>query len=202
MKGASSTMKGAPSTMKGNARLVATPSGALLGAGPSPTYAPNDSSPPTPLETEVEVKAPTPISKAESFLSFLQGNGVRMAFVRTLVALYEEEEKPDEPLPYICTLMGKGLPTEEELLSKQDELSVLRSKYTTQQELNQSLRFRLAKYLTPPEEDGEGHEDFGFQFEYDPNNYNYLNTRLNTVEDEAGQDGDDEETPAPTRGDL
>lgn len=64
--------------------------------------------------------------KGPDFLEYLRKSGIKMAWVRAIVALYEEPKKPDDPLAYIVKLMGLGIPEQIDVKRMQDQVARLR----------------------------------------------------------------------------
>jgi len=63
-------------------------------------------------------------NKREEFRRYLERNGVMESITRALVALYEESEKPEDPLRYICHRLHyrfKEQPTVDALKSELGE---------------------------------------------------------------------------------
>lgn len=67
-------------------------------------------------------------AKGPDFLDYLKKSGIKMAWVRAIVALYEEPKKPDDPLAYIVKLMGHGIPEPIDVKHMQDQVALLRVK--------------------------------------------------------------------------
>lgn len=62
------------------------------------------------------------------FLEYLNKSGIKTAFIRSIVALYEEPNKPDDPLTYMVQLMGLGIPEPADVMAMQDEVKYLRQR--------------------------------------------------------------------------
>ncbi|XP_017291843.1 C-Myc-binding protein [Kryptolebias marmoratus] len=91
-------------------------------------------------------------SKREQFRRYLERSGVLDTLTSVLVALYEEQDKPNNALDYIkLHLGGSGQdPADAEALRL--ELADLQQKCTLLMEENKELRNRLLQYEPAPDE--------------------------------------------------
>lgn len=62
------------------------------------------------------------------FFEYLNNSGIKTAFLRSIVALYEEPNKPDDPLAYMVQLMGLGIPDPADVMTMQDKVKYLRQR--------------------------------------------------------------------------
>ena len=80
----------------------------------------HDDPPENPAPQTIRIKG------KRTFRKYIDKSGLKFAFVRALVGLYEEEEKPDEALAYVCQHMGIGIPTVDDVASLQEKVNALR----------------------------------------------------------------------------
>ncbi len=111
-------------------------------------------------EGETVVEAPTTvrITGKKAFRRYIRGSGIKLAVLRALVALYEEENKPNDALRFICKQMGAGLPNFEDLRSLQDQVAALRVKIDELETDNECLRSILEPADLGKEEEEEDPE--------------------------------------------
>jgi len=88
-------------------------------------------------------KAKLEQNKGPAFLEYLKDSGVKTAWVRAVVGLYEEKKKPDDPQAYILKLMGLGIPDLEMVKGMQEKVRELRRKVLDLQGDNEQLRFQV-----------------------------------------------------------
>ncbi|XP_050993238.1 C-Myc-binding protein [Labeo rohita] len=88
---------------------------------------------------------PVSESKREQFRRYLEKAGVLNSLTNVLVALYEEQEKPNNALDFIKHHLGAG-PEADDAESLRLELSHLQQKYDQVMEENKELRNRLLQY--------------------------------------------------------
>lgn len=69
-----------------------------------------------------------PLLPGPEFYLYLKKSGVKGAWTRAVVALYEEPEKPDDPLEYMVRQMGLGIPEVPEVKKMQETVSRSRAK--------------------------------------------------------------------------
>ncbi|XP_078042387.1 c-Myc-binding protein isoform X1 [Augochlora pura] len=85
-------------------------------------------------------------SKKEEFRKYLERAGVMEALTKILVSLYEEPEKPDDPLEYVRQRIGDITENDVEIDSLKNELIEAKAKIV-------ELKAKLLKY--EPDEDAE-----------------------------------------------
>ncbi|XP_033340134.1 c-Myc-binding protein isoform X1 [Megalopta genalis] len=85
-------------------------------------------------------------SKKEEFRKYLERAGVMEALTKILVSLYEEPEKPDDPLEYVRQRIGDITENDVEIDSLRNELMEAKAKIV-------ELKAKLVKY--EPDEDAE-----------------------------------------------
>uniref|UniRef100_A0A8C9SIF6 MYC binding protein n=1 Tax=Scleropages formosus TaxID=113540 RepID=A0A8C9SIF6_SCLFO len=92
-------------------------------------------------------------SKREQFRRYLEKAGVLDSLTNVLVALYEETDKPNNPLEFLRHHLGAAGPeaTDTELLRQ--EVAELRQKCDRLMEENKELRNKLLHY-EPAQGDG------------------------------------------------
>lgn len=78
-------------------------------------------------------------SRREDFRNYLERAGVMGALTRVLISLYEEPEKPDDALEYICKSLGGITETNVELEGLKKELEEAKAKIS-------ELKAKLVKY--------------------------------------------------------
>ncbi|CAL8093171.1 unnamed protein product [Orchesella dallaii] len=78
------------------------------------------------------------------FLDYLNKSGFKTAWVRAIVALYEEPKKPDDPLAYILKLMGLGIPDKTDVKRMQVQAKHLRTKLLQLQHDNEVLKEEIS----------------------------------------------------------
>ncbi|XP_076652982.1 c-Myc-binding protein isoform X1 [Halictus rubicundus] len=85
-------------------------------------------------------------SKKEEFRKYLERAGVMEALTKILVSLYEEPEKPDDPLEYVRQRIGNITETDMEMDTLRKELEDAKAKII-------ELKTKLLKY--EPDEEAE-----------------------------------------------
>jgi len=65
-------------------------------------------------------------TKKERFQDYLDKTGVSAAILRGIISLYEDDNKPNDPIRYLCEQWGFGIPEIEEVDSLQAEVIQLR----------------------------------------------------------------------------
>lgn len=68
------------------------------------------------------------LSKKDVYRKYLIKSGFKYAIVRALVALYEDKNKPDDPLQWILGFVGFGIPTPQDLQAHKDQIKEMREK--------------------------------------------------------------------------
>lgn len=89
----------------------------------------------------------SPDSRKEQFRKYLESTGVVDTLTKVLVALYEEPERPGNPIEYIKQYLGA--PTSDEHDRERAELGALRSE-------NESLKAQLDALKARGDGAGEG----------------------------------------------
>ncbi|KAJ8405037.1 hypothetical protein AAFF_G00329580 [Aldrovandia affinis] len=92
-------------------------------------------------------------SKREQFRRYLEKAGVLDSLTSVLIALYEENEKPNNALDFLKQHLGVASPEPAEGEALRLELADLRQKHDLLVEENKDLKNRLLKY-EPAQEDG------------------------------------------------
>jgi len=87
-----------------------------------------------------EISAEAKELKRRSFREYVKRSGLKTAIVRVLVALYEEKDKPDDPLQWMFAMLGYGIPTKPLLYMVRKEAGKLRSKVAALQGENTRLQ--------------------------------------------------------------
>ncbi|XP_028249588.1 C-Myc-binding protein [Parambassis ranga] len=90
-------------------------------------------------------------SKREQFRRYLEKSGVLDTLTSVLVALYEEADKPNNPLDFIKLHLGAAGPEVVDVEALRMELSDLQQKCNLLMEENKELRNRLMQYEPSPE---------------------------------------------------
>ncbi|XP_076297881.1 c-Myc-binding protein isoform X3 [Lasioglossum baleicum] len=85
-------------------------------------------------------------SKKEEFRKYLERAGVMEALTKILVSLYEEPEKPDDPLEYVRQRIGNITESDMEMDTLRKELDDAKAKII-------ELKTKLLKY--EPDDDAE-----------------------------------------------
>uniref|UniRef100_UPI0037E9260D C-Myc-binding protein n=1 Tax=Semicossyphus pulcher TaxID=241346 RepID=UPI0037E9260D len=91
-------------------------------------------------------------SKREQFRRYLEKSGVLDTITSVLVALYEENDKPNNALDFIKLHLGAAGPEQADTESLRMELSDLQQKCNLLLEENKELRNRLMQYEPSPED--------------------------------------------------
>uniref|UniRef100_A0AAY4DUB8 c-Myc-binding protein n=1 Tax=Denticeps clupeoides TaxID=299321 RepID=A0AAY4DUB8_9TELE len=91
-------------------------------------------------------------NKREQFRRYLERAGVLDSLTNVLVALYEETDKPEDPLEFIKTHFGVAHAEAETLRL---EISELQQKCEVLSRDNEDLRNRLLQYEPAPEDEGK-----------------------------------------------
>ncbi|KAM6974580.1 C-Myc-binding protein [Tautogolabrus adspersus] len=94
-----------------------------------------------------------PESKREQFRRYLEKSGVLDTITSVLVALYEENDKPNNALDFIKLHLGAAGPEPGDTEALRMELADLQQKFNLLMEENKELRNRLMQY-EPTSEDG------------------------------------------------
>ena len=89
--------------------------------------------------------------KREEFRQYLERGGVMDALTRALVALYEENEKPPEPVDYVRKALGDPRPTVAEMEQVREQVQESVAALHNLREENDLLRGKLAE-LEPDNE--------------------------------------------------
>ncbi|XP_066573650.1 C-Myc-binding protein [Amia ocellicauda] len=92
-------------------------------------------------------------SKREQFRRYLEKAGVLDSLTNVLIALYEENEKPNNALDFLKQHLGVSGPEAADVEALRVELAELRQKYELVLEENKELKAKLLHY-EPPQEDG------------------------------------------------
>ncbi|XP_074543221.1 C-Myc-binding protein [Halichoeres trimaculatus] len=92
-----------------------------------------------------------PESKREQFRRYLEKTGVLDTITSVLVALYEENDKPNNAVDFLKLHLGASGVEQEDTESLRMELADLQQKYNLLMEENKELRNRLMQYEPPPE---------------------------------------------------
>ncbi|XP_038151954.1 C-Myc-binding protein [Cyprinodon tularosa] len=91
-------------------------------------------------------------SRREQFRRYLEKSGVLDTLTSVLVALYEEQDKPENALDYIKVHLTARCPEPTEAEALRTELADLQQKFNLLMEENKELRSRLLQYKPSPEE--------------------------------------------------
>ncbi|XP_069032854.1 C-Myc-binding protein [Embiotoca jacksoni] len=91
-------------------------------------------------------------SKREQFRRYLEKSGVLDTITSVLVALYEENDKPNNALDFIKLHLGAAGAEPAEVEALRMELADLQQKCNLLMEENKELRNRLMQYEPSPEE--------------------------------------------------
>ncbi|CAN9513844.1 unnamed protein product [Ophioblennius macclurei] len=94
-----------------------------------------------------------PDSRREKFRRYLEKAGVVDNLVSVLVTLYEQPEKPENPLEYLKQHMGAVGQTSADSEALQQEVMELRKTCARLLEENKELKTKLQRY-EPETEDG------------------------------------------------
>ncbi|KAG5858001.1 c-Myc-binding protein-like [Anguilla rostrata] len=92
-------------------------------------------------------------SKREQFRRYLEKAGVLDSLTSVLIALYEENEKPNNALDFLKQHLGVVSPEPADVETLRLELADLNQKYELLLEENKELKNRLSQY-EPAKEDG------------------------------------------------
>jgi hypothetical protein len=65
------------------------------------------------------------VSKKSIFQKYILTSGFKDAMIRAIVALYEDPDKPDDPVAWLSGFLGYGIPTPEMIESHQREAEAL-----------------------------------------------------------------------------
>ncbi|XP_075962559.1 C-Myc-binding protein [Anarhichas minor] len=91
-------------------------------------------------------------SKREQFRRYLEKSGVLDTITSVLVALYEENDKPDNALDFIKLQLDAAGPESADAEALRMELADLQQKCNLLMGENKELRNRLMQYEPSPEE--------------------------------------------------
>ncbi|XP_028316803.1 C-Myc-binding protein [Gouania willdenowi] len=91
-------------------------------------------------------------SKREQFRRYLEKSGVLATLTSVLLALYEENDKPNNALDFIKLHLGVGAPEPADTEALRMELDDLQRKCNLLMEENKELRNRLLQYEPSPDE--------------------------------------------------
>ncbi|XP_072304200.1 C-Myc-binding protein [Eucyclogobius newberryi] len=91
-------------------------------------------------------------SKREQFRRYLEKSGVLDTLTSVLVALYEENDKPNNALDFVKLHLGAAGPEPADTEALKMELSDLQQKCNMLMEENKELRNRLMQYEPAPDE--------------------------------------------------
>ncbi|XP_047116072.1 c-Myc-binding protein-like [Schistocerca piceifrons] len=89
--------------------------------------------------------------KREEFRQYLERGNVMMSVTRALVSLYDEYEKPEDPVEYVRKALGDIRPTAAEMESVRERLKETESILEELRQRNDVLRGQLLK-LDPDSE--------------------------------------------------
>lgn len=78
-------------------------------------------------------------TKKAQFRKYLIKTGFKNAIIRSFVALYEDKQKPDEPLAWIMGFLGHGIPTSADLEKHRTQAKEIREKV---------MHFRISKHFS------------------------------------------------------
>ncbi|XP_054903282.1 c-Myc-binding protein-like [Poeciliopsis prolifica] len=92
-------------------------------------------------------------SKREHFRRYLEKTGVVDSLTSVFVSLYEQQEKPANPLEYVKEHLGAVALTSSDTEALQQEVNDLRQRCACLEEENKDLKARLQQY-EPASEDG------------------------------------------------
>ncbi|KAM9339860.1 C-Myc-binding protein [Symphorus nematophorus] len=90
-------------------------------------------------------------SKREQFRRYLEKSGVLDTLTSVLVALYEENDKPNNALDFIKLHLGGAGPDPADVEALRMELTDLQQKCNLLMEENKELRNRLMQYEPSPD---------------------------------------------------
>lgn len=85
-------------------------------------------------------------SKREEFRRYLEGAGVLDAFTKVLVGLYEEPDKPKEPMEFVKQYLHGGSPDSLDTEALKKEVEELRQRNSDLESQVAQLQAELAKY--------------------------------------------------------
>ncbi|KAI1894848.1 hypothetical protein AGOR_G00119980 [Albula goreensis] len=91
-------------------------------------------------------------SKREQFRRYLEKAGVLDSLTSVLIALYEENEKPNNALDFLKQHLGVASPEPADADALRLELADLRQKYDLLLEENKELKNRLLQHEPAPED--------------------------------------------------
>ncbi|CAL1585109.1 unnamed protein product [Knipowitschia caucasica] len=91
-------------------------------------------------------------SKREQFRRYLEKSGILDTLTSVLVALYEENDKPNNALDFIKLHLGAAGPEPADTEALRMELSDLQQKFNLLMEENKELRNKLMQYEPAPDE--------------------------------------------------
>jgi len=75
----------------------------------------------------------SPDAKKEAFRHYIQDGSLKKALIRAIVALFEEWEKPDDPLLWIARYLGFGIPSLKTIEESKNKIVNLRAKVSSQE---------------------------------------------------------------------
>lgn len=85
-------------------------------------------------------------SKREEFRKYLEGAGVLDALTKVLVGLYEEPDKPRDPLDFLKQHLHAGMPESIDIEALKKEVEELKQRNTDLEGQVSQLQAELSKY--------------------------------------------------------